>query len=71
MMTKLAKVYNSDVKLTIEFSVVYTIIDCPYSSLFKSYVEFLGRNKVNILLGDWKDVDVEVKNSIWTHVQVY
>lgn len=71
MMAKLVKVCNSGVKLPVEFSVVYTILGGPYSSLFKSYVVFLLRSNVSILLDDWKDVDVEVKNNIWTNVQVY
>lgn len=71
MMAKLANVCNSCVKLQVEFNVVYTILDGLYSSLFKSYVVFLGRSKVNILLDDWKDVAVEVKHSIWTNIQIY
>ena len=68
MMAKLAKVYNSGVKLLIEFSVVYSILDGPHSSLFKSYLVFLRCSKVIILLDDWKDVADEMKNSIWTDV---
>lgn len=41
MMTQLAKVHKSGVKCMIEFSVIYTILDGPYTSLFKSYVAFL------------------------------
>lgn len=69
-MAKLTKVRKSSLRLPIEFSSVYTILNGPHSSLFKSYVAFLGRSKVNILLDDWKDVTYEVKNSIWTDVQV-
>lgn len=67
-MTKLAKVHYLGVKLPAKFSVVYTILDDLYSLLFKSYVAFLGRRKVNILLDDWKDVAVEEKNNIWTDI---
>lgn len=70
MMDKLTKVHNLGVKLPVEFSVFNTAMDGPNSSLFKSYVVLLGRGKVSILLDDWKDVSNEVKNSIWTDVQV-
>ncbi|CAL5208382.1 unnamed protein product [Lathyrus oleraceus] len=56
--------------LSVEFSVVHIILYDPHSSLFKSYVVFLGHNKVNILLDDWKDVPDGVKKSIWTIVQL-
>lgn len=68
MMATLTKVCNSGVRLTSEFSVFHTILDGPNSSLFKSYVVFLGRRKVSILIDDWKDVPGEVKKSIWTDV---
>lgn len=71
MMAKLEQVCNSGVKLSVEFNVVYTILDSLCSSLFKSYVSFLGCSKVNILLDDWKDVVFEVKNNIWTNTQIY
>lgn len=64
MMTKLTKVRNSSNKLSIEFNVVYSIIDGPHSSIFKSYVMFFGYSKVNILIGDWKEALKDVKNSI-------
>lgn len=70
MMAKLEKVCNLSVKLMVEFSVVYNILDGHHSSLFKSYVMFFGFFKVNILLDDWNDVADEVKNSIWTVVKV-
>lgn len=41
LMAQLAKVHKSGVKYSIDFSVVYTILDGPYTSLFKSYVAFL------------------------------
>ena len=31
---------------------------------------FLGRSKVSILIDDWKQVDENVKESIWTDVKV-
>lgn len=62
MATKLAKFFNSSVKFLVEFSVIYTIFDVPiHRFFFKSYVAFLGRNKINIFLDDWKDVAYEVK----------
>lgn len=71
MMAKLTKVCKSGVRLWVEFNVVYNILDGPHSSLFNSYVVFLGHIRVIILLDDWKDVTNEVKNNIWTDVQVY
>lgn len=68
-MAKLTKVCKSGVRLLIEFSVVYAILDGPQSLLFKSYVAFLEHSKVNILLDDWKNVTNEVKKSIWTDVK--
>lgn len=56
MVATLTKVCNSGVRLVVESSVVHTILNGPHSSLFKSYVAFLGRSKVNKLLDDWKDV---------------
>lgn len=70
MMDTLTKFLNSGVRIPVEFSVIHIILDGPHSSLFKSYVVFLGRSKVKILLDDWKDVPDEVKKSIWTYVQV-
>lgn len=51
-MAKLKIIRNSGVKILVKFNVIYTILDGPHSSLFKSYVVFLGRSKVNILLYD-------------------
>ncbi|CAL5192672.1 unnamed protein product [Lathyrus oleraceus] len=70
MMAKLTKVCNSSVKTLVEFSIVYTILDGPHSSLFKSYVAFIGCSKVIILLYDWKDIANKVKTSIWADVQL-
>lgn len=56
MMTQSAKVHESGVKYSIECSAVYTILDGPDTSLFKSYIVFLGHRKVNILINDWKEV---------------
>ncbi|CAL5195472.1 unnamed protein product [Lathyrus oleraceus] len=70
MMATLIKVRNLGVKIPIEFRVFHTVLDGLNSSQFKSYIAFLGRRKVSILLDDWKDVSDEVKNSIWTDVQL-
>lgn len=64
MMTKLTKVHNSGNKLSIEFNVAYSIVDGPYSSPCKSYVAFLGRSKVIILIVNWKEAPKDVKESI-------
>lgn len=69
-MAKLTKVCKLCVILLVEFSFIYIILDGPHSSLFKSYVAYLGCSKVNILLDNWKDVTDEVKNSIWTDIRV-
>ena len=52
VMSQLEKVHKSGVKYSIEFNAVYTILDGPHTLFFKSYVAFLGRNKVNILIND-------------------
>lgn len=52
MMTKLTKIYNSGNRLLIEFNnVTWTCYGTNYF-LFRSYVAFLGRRKVNILIDD-------------------
>lgn len=70
MMTKLAKVHKLGGKLSVEFSVVYMILDGPHFSLFKTYVVFLGSNKVSMLINDCKDALMKVNESIWTDVKV-
>lgn len=69
-MAQLAKVHKSGVKYLIELSDVYTILDGPHTSVFKSYVVFLGHAKVSILINDWKDVSTKVKDNIWIHVKL-
>lgn len=42
----LTRVCKSGVRIPVEFSVIYTILDGPYYSI-KSYVAFLGRGNIN------------------------
>nr|WNP90956.1 hypothetical protein [Medicago sativa] len=35
---------------------------------FKSYLGFLGRSKISILIEDWDSVDANVKDEIWTEI---
>jgi len=37
---------------------------------FKSYLGFLGRSKISILIEDWDSVDANVKDEIWTEILV-
>lgn len=69
-MAKLTKDRNSGNKLSIKFNVIYSIVDFPYYSPFKSYVAFIGRSKVNILINDWKEAPEDVKERIWTNILV-
>ena len=71
MMPQFTSVRNSSgEKILIEFDSFYRVVDCEHYSTFKSYVAFLGRSKVSILINDWKQVDENVKESIWTDVKV-
>ena len=71
MMPQFTSVRNSSgEKILIEFDSFYRVVDCEHYSTFKSYVAFLGRSNVSILINDWKQVDENVKESIWTDVKV-
>ncbi|CAK8578208.1 unnamed protein product [Lathyrus sativus] len=64
MLTKVTKVHKSDNKFPIVFDLYYRVVDGEYSSLFKSYVAFLGCSKVSILIDDWKQAPEAIKDSI-------
>ena len=71
MMPQFTSVRNSSGEKTpTEFDSFYIVVDCEYYYTFKSYVVFLGRSKVSILIDDWKQVDEKVEESIWTGVKV-
>ena len=71
MMPQFTSVRNSSgEKIPIEFDSFYRVVDCEHYSTFKSYVAFLGRSKVSILINDWKQVDENIKESICTDVKV-
>lgn len=70
MMARLTKVYDSGRKFMFMFDMFYRVVGGDYSLLFKSYVVFLGRSKVNILIDDWKEEPMDVKDDIWTKVMV-
>lgn len=71
MMARLTKVHNTDVKLTTEFNDKTSTCYGMNSSLFMSYVVFLGRSKMNIWIDDWIQVSVDLKESIWTNIKVF
>ena len=71
MMPQFTSVCNySGEKIPIEFDSFYIVVDCEHYYTFKSYDAFLGRSKVSILIDDWKQVDENVKENIWTDVKV-
>ena len=71
MMPRFTSVRNSSgEKIPIEFDSFYRVVDCEHYCTFKSYVAFLGRSKVSILIDDWKQVDEDVKDSIWKDIKV-
>lgn len=69
-MARLTKVHNLGRKFLIVLDVFYRVVDGDYSYLFKSYVSFFGHSKVSILIGDWKEVSADVKDSIWIDIMV-
>ncbi|XP_050883153.1 uncharacterized protein LOC127086434 [Lathyrus oleraceus] len=69
MMARLTKVHNNDGKLTTEFNDKTSTCYGMNSSLFRSYVVFLGRGKMNILIDDLTQVSVDLKESIWTNIK--
>lgn len=70
MMAKLSKVCNLGNKFSINFNVVTWTCYGVNASLFRSYVAFLRRRKMSILIDDWTQVPKYVKESIWTNVKV-
>lgn len=70
MMARLTKVHNSGGKFPTTFDVFYRVFDGDYSFPFKSYIAFLGRSNVSILIDDLKEAPTDVIDSIRTYVMV-
>lgn len=70
-MARSTKVYNSTEKLSIEFNDKIWTCYGTNSSLFKSYVAFLERRKLIILIDDWTQISIDLKESIWIYVHVF
>lgn len=69
MMTKLIKVHNTCVRLSIELDhKIVTFYGNNYS-LFRSYTTYLGHSKMNILIDDWGRVPYDLKGSIYTDLK--
>ena len=43
----------------------------PNRQRFNSYVALLGRSKASILLNEWDEVEMRVKDQIWESITVY
>lgn len=70
MIVTLIKVHKTDSNLQVEFYKKTGRFYDENTSTFRSYISFLGRSKVSILIEDWDKVSDDLKTSIWEDIEV-
>lgn len=70
MTVALTKIHKTDNNLQVEFYKKTGRFYDENTSTFRSYISFLGRSKVSILIEDWDKVSDDLKTSIWEDIEV-
>lgn len=71
MLTKVKKAHESGVCFPVNFDVRNGKAYGEHAGDFKDYLALESRSKVSILNDNWHDVDVDLKDSIWTNITVF